>query len=186
MSDGSTPLRHHRMEAFARSMAAHGDRSRAVREAGYQCARPRQQAYDLLAKPGVQARIEHLRAAREKHGLDEATGHDADSLESLKDDVLASLKETRALALEQRDLQAANRANELLGKTGRMFTDVRRVEQGDPFESMTGEDLERTIMGLLADPLVRGMVQRALARYEAGERHPVGDDGTGGESSGLH
>jgi hypothetical protein len=168
MSDGSTPLKHHRMEAFAQGMASHGDRKRSVLEGGYQCApkNVRQQARDLLGKPEVQTRIAYLNARTSQTG-DETLG--------LEDEVLSSLRITRDKAEKDRDWSAMNRSNELIGRTQALFADRRVTEQADPFESMSSEQLEQTVAGFLRDPLLRGMVRRSLARYEDGDRQRPDD-----------
>ena len=80
-----------------------------------------------------------------------------------------------------------NKANELVGKTQALFADRRLIEQSDPFESMSSEQLEQTVAGFLRDPLLRGMVRRSLARYEDGDHSAVADAEPDEEGSGsLH
>lgn len=82
----------------------------------------------------------------------------------VREDVIQNLRRNRENAESAGDYNAVNRANELLGKTGAIFSEV--IRHVDPFESMTGEELERTIAGFLKDPIVRGMVERAMAQYQ--------------------
>jgi phage terminase small subunit len=159
--DGSAPLKSHRQEAFARAMAQHGDRARAVREAGYQSGRPRQQAFELMQDPRVLARIEHLSR--------EVEARVAETAATVREEVLQSLRSIRAEALAKRppDRVAALRANELIGKSSGIFQEVHR--QADPFESMTAEQLETRIRALLSDSVVRTLVRNILSRVEASE-----------------
>lgn len=124
--------------------------------AGYSTSK-RQASYfrrNVLSNPDIQIRVLQLKG--DATPLPEGMG--------IRDEVLESLRNTRGKAARDRDWTAVNRANELIGKSTGMFTDV--VRHADPFEDMGPDELERTVAGLLKDPIVRGMVERALKRYQ--------------------
>jgi hypothetical protein len=129
-----------------------------------------------MRKPELRERIEYLR--REKDQPEDETL-------SIEEEVLDSLRKNRRNAEKDKDWSAVNKANELVGKTQALFADRRLIEQSDPFEAMSSEQLEQTVAGFLRDPLLRGMVRRSLARYED---RSAGDDAEPDEEGGgsLH
>lgn len=120
----------------------------------------------VLLSDRFQARVRELRG--DIRATETPKGGDA-----MRDEVLASLREVRdySLKMRPRDLTAANRANELIGKSIGMFQEVHR--QADPFDEMSPEELEKTIIALLKDPIIRGMVKRAVEKYEVVEKEAV-------------
>ena len=95
---GVRELRNPRHELFAKGMAVHGIRKRAVEDASYTPKGADQTAYRLLQLPDVQARIAYLKGEVRERWLDDAAG--------LRTDVLRSLKETREAAKSKGELIA--------------------------------------------------------------------------------
>lgn len=101
-----------------------------------------------------------------------------------REEVIGELKKIVAAALAKGNLNAAVNAVVAKGKTLAMFTDVSL--QDHRFVDMTPQDYEREFHELVADDLIRGYMERAIADYKlrrSGSAPPGESDGglAGGE-----
>lgn len=164
-------LRERRMEALAHLLASDDPRPvwpDLAREAGYTNQKGDYFRSSVLQRPHLLERIAELKGIQ-------AAENGAVGQENIRDEVLASLRQNRERALKAGDHTAVNRANELIGKTACLFTDV--VRNVDEFDAKTGEELEQILLGLLKDPIVRSKVRATLAHYDR-ENMPVGVGGS--------
>lgn len=113
--------------------------------------------------------------------IDEQEAPSADK--GTRENIRKSLLKTREIALggTKKDLTAANRANELLGKSIGMFQDVL-VKKDDPYAKMRERDLRSSIRAMMKDAVIRNFVREILEEFEreAGSKVDERSGGSGG------
>lgn len=123
-------------EKLAQGVARGLTQKQAAIEAGYSEKGAEVTASKTLKRPEVKARVEELRAAADE-GIKAAVAVD-------RQGVLEALRRNYDAAFAKKDITAANRAAELLGKELGMFID-RRMEVKSPLDGLNANQVAALI-----------------------------------------
>jgi hypothetical protein len=151
-----TTLQNPKHEKFARLVADGMHQNEAYTTIG--CKDNSRNASRLKGRPEVKARILEL----ERWATEKA----AKKISLSKADILQNIISDRELALKLKQVGAALRADELLGKAIGMFVDRTEIARPGEFEGLTDpEDIKRAIIALI-EARTPGSIEQAVADIE--------------------
>ncbi|MBP2311898.1 terminase small subunit [Azospirillum soli] len=120
-------------ERFAQAIARGVNQTNAAKEAGYPEASAHVRASELMKRPDVKARVAELKAKAETLAVKRVA--------LSREEVLNRLLDVADKAMSTGNLNAANRAWELIGKEMGMFVD-RKMELKSPLDALNAQQLK--------------------------------------------
>lgn len=126
-------LKNGKHERFAQAMARGVNQTNAAKEAGYPEGSAHVRASEIMRRPEVKARIEELKAKAETLAVKRVA--------LSREVVLERLLAVAEMAVAAKNLTAANRAWELIGKELGMFVD-RKMDMKSPLEALNAQQLQ--------------------------------------------